>query len=177
MTNLIVNGGLEAWTGAAPDSWTKTVAGASTVTQDASDPRAGASCALVSIDSGSNGQIVQAITPVVGAIYTFSVWYKCAGAGGLSARVIILNGADSGKWLRLDGSWGAAQNLPLTVNAAWTQYSVVAAGFPSAGDVSITLRDLDGGTYAVRVDDVSFTTPDVAGDYSSPHSSKAVKFA
>ena len=159
-TELLTDGGLEAWTGDALDSWTEVETGSSTITNDQANERSGSNSAKFTLDSsGSVMMMKQNVSFVEGKRYRLSLWAKGAtGSGeGFYIRTDATGGTYGGDTGTLGGGGATASWQQNTVNnsisGSWTEYvwEFVAA---STDNAFVLLRSGDDST-SFYVDDLS----------------------
>ena len=116
-----------------------------TYSEDTNNPHGGVSAQMVDAQAVQSGavQLVEPITVIPGAAYTFSAWLR--GQPGMSVNLILQN-------QNTPYNYYALTPAPLTAN--WQQFST-AGQINDTGAVLLMLQATTPGTFSV--DDVSFT--------------------
>ena len=158
-TNLVPNGGFEAWTAGVPDSWVVTPAtNGGTVTQETTDVHGGTSAAKFTAPAGT-GNVRAAVTDfavVAGHSYTLTYWYKDATD---NAR-----GRHWGAWRTATGAVSPADTslqpdyYPNSTGGAWQLVTVTATAPATATILRFDFRVYQdtGNSGVILYDDVVF---------------------
>ncbi len=133
--NLLFNGGLEAWTGGAPDYWVLTGAGAM-VTAESVSVREGSTSARVT-RAGSDVFLTQSVTSYkdhIGETFSLGAWVMASAAS--QARLAITDGLRTmySPWHSGGGTWEFLE-VELVVRRVATRLEVSLEVIGTDGDV------------------------------------------
>lgn len=149
-TNVLINGGLENWTGGSLDTWVTE----NDVTQNTMDFEEGTSSGLFSIvDSSLNPKIISQVPMEAGIEYTITYKFKYLDSNFGGAHPITL------KIIR-SGSGSTITSNRFAQNNDWTEVeNTFTPDVTGDYDLSISLGTFDTESFSVLIDDVQVFDP------------------